>query len=106
MTRIDLHDARGAEQYREDVLRVWTDAFGAVDCAHDWRTTVWDRHRSRAGYRLATAHDAERLVGFAWGLGTVDDPSSPAVRLYLGCGWRKLGKQSVTDQVMGKVLDG
>ncbi len=37
-------------------------------------------------------------------LGTEDDPSSPAVRLYTSRGWRRLGKQSPTDQVMGKVL--
>lgn len=39
-------------------------------------------------------------------LGTVDDPSSPAVRLYLSRGWRRLGKQSPADQVMGKLLSG
>lgn len=39
-------------------------------------------------------------------LGTEDEPSSPAVRLYAGRGWRRLGKQSPTDQVMGKILGG
>lgn len=128
---------------------------------------MWDRHRARAAYRLATAYDGDRLVGFSWGytgqqgqfwsdfvldklgqavaewvgghfefvelavlpngrrqgvggrlhdqllaglphkralLGTEDDPTNPAVRLYLSWGWRRLGKQSLRDQVMGKVL--
>jgi hypothetical protein len=37
-------------------------------------------------------------------LGTADDPTSPAVRMYRSRGWRRLGKQSPSDQVMGKIL--
>lgn len=169
MVRVLLHDADAAAEHREDVLLVWNEVFGEVEDGDVWRESVWDRHRRRADYRLATAHDARRLVGFGWGytgqpgqfwsdfvletvgpavvdwvgghfefvelavlpdlrgrgigaqlhdtllgglphrralLGTEDDPTSPAVRLYTSRGWRRLGKQSPTDQVMGKLLDG
>lgn len=167
MIRIDLHDGDGAARHREAVLRVWNEVFGPLDDAEAWRTDVWDRHRARADFRLATAHDDDRLVGFGWGytgqrgqywsdlvldrlgltvadwvgghfelvelaalaevrgqgvggrlhdtllsdlphrralLGTTDDPRAPAVRLYTNRGWQRLGKQSPTDQVMGKDL--
>ena len=169
MIEIETHDGDAAAGHRDNVLRVWDEVFGAVEDADGWRETVWDRHRGRDGYRLATAHDGDRLVGFSWGytgergqfwsefvldqlgspledwvgghfefaelavlsdvrgqglggrlhdtllsgrphrralLGTEDDPSTPAVRLYLSRGWRRLGKQSPTDQVMGKILNG
>ncbi len=139
MIEIDLHDSFTAAGHREEVLRVWNEVFGAVEHANDWRETVWDRHRARAGYRLATAYDADLLVGGHFEfvelaalldvrgqgvggrlhdalltdlphhralLGAEDDPSTPAVRLYTKRGWRRLGKQSPTDQVMGKILDG
>lgn len=50
-----------------EILDVWTAAFGDVEDAEEWRTSVWDRHRSRAGFRLVTARDGERMLGFAWG---------------------------------------
>ncbi|GIF66446.1 hypothetical protein Ais01nite_44810 [Asanoa ishikariensis] len=52
-----------------DGLAVWPvyDAvFGDHDSYESWRDTVWDRHRMRAGFRLARAYD-EDLVGFAYG---------------------------------------
>lgn len=50
-----------------DVLEVWTSVFGAVEDADEWRASVWDRHRSRAGFRLVTAREGDELRGFAWG---------------------------------------
>jgi ribosomal protein S18 acetylase RimI-like enzyme len=48
--------------------------FGVHDAVfHDagdltaWLDTAWGRHLSRAGFRLATARETRRLVGFAWG---------------------------------------
>lgn len=167
MVQVDVHDGGAAAEHRDNVLQVWDESFGAVADTAEWRDTVWDRHRARADYRLATAYDGDRLVGFSWGytgqpgqfwsdfvldklgqavaewvgghfefvelavlpngrrqgvggrlhdqllaglphkralLGTEDDPTNPAVRLYLSRGWRRLGKQSLRDQVMGKVL--
>jgi len=169
MIKIALHDSHHAADHSDNVLHVWNEVFGGVGDAASWRETVWDRHRARADYRLATAYADDRLVGFSWGytgqrgqfwsdlvldqlgsllqdwvgghfefvelavlsdvrgqgiggrlhdallsdlphqralLGTEDIPSSPAVRLYTGRGWRRLGKQSPTDQVMGKILHG
>lgn len=169
MVQIALHEGIAAGQYGNGVLEVWNKSFGLVEDVAVWRETVWDRHRARADYRLATAHQGEHLVGFSWGytgqpgqfwsdfildqlgvavadwvgghfefvelavlpshrgrgiggrlhdtllaglphqralLGTTDDPSTPAVQLYTKRGWRRLGKQSPSDQVMGKILDG
>lgn len=38
---------------------------GAAD--EEWRDHVWDRLRTRRGFRLARAHAHGRLVGFAYG---------------------------------------
>ena len=169
MVHIALHNGDAAAEHREGVLHVWNESFGKVDDPSVWRDTIWERHRARADFRLATACDDDRLVGFSWGytgqpgqywsdfildklgpavhdwvgghfefvelavlpgargqgiggalhdqllaglpheralLGTNDDPTSPAVQLYLSRGWHRLGKQSPTDQVMGKLLNG
>lgn len=169
MAEIALHDARTAARHDREVLGVWNETFGDVDDPDAWHESIWERHRARSGYRLATAHEDGQLVGFSWGytgergqfwsdlvldrlgekvadwvgghfefvelavlpshrgqgigarlhdtllaglphqralLGTADDPSSPAVRLYTSRGWRRLGRQSATDQVMGKLLSG
>lgn len=50
-----------------EILDVWRGAFGDAADAEEWRSSVWDRHRSRAGFRLVTARDGERMLGFAWG---------------------------------------
>lgn len=56
-----------ASAHRDEVLGVWTAAFGPVNDPDEWAVSPWDRHRSRSGYRLAVAHDDGRLIGFAWG---------------------------------------
>lgn len=53
-----------------DGVELWplyADIFGGYDAYEDWRADVWDRHRARSGFRLARAHDAEGLSGFAYG---------------------------------------
>ena len=32
-----------------------------------WLDSPWGRHLARAGFRLATARESRRLIGFAWG---------------------------------------
>lgn len=67
MVQIVLHNSDAAAEHRENVVKVWNETFGPVDDANVWRETVWDRHRARSGYRLATAYDDDHLVGFSWG---------------------------------------
>jgi ribosomal protein S18 acetylase RimI-like enzyme len=63
---IERHDGQHAAVFRDEVAAVWRDVFGPLDL-EQWTTSPWDRHRARDGYRLVTARDAGRLVGFAWG---------------------------------------
>jgi GNAT superfamily N-acetyltransferase len=54
----------------QDTLEVWSvyDAvFGDLPEIDSWRSTTWDLHVARKGFRLARARDGERLVGFAYG---------------------------------------
>ncbi len=67
MVQVELHDGDAAAAHREAVLRVWEEVFGAVEDVVHWRETVWERHRARSGFRLATAHAGADLVGFGWG---------------------------------------
>ncbi len=67
MVTIGLLSAEQAAAHRDAVLAVWTTVFGQVEDPQAWTVSPWDRHRSRAGYRLALAHDDDRLVGFSWG---------------------------------------
>ena len=41
--------------------------FGPDGGFEAWRESPWERHRARTGFRLATARDEGRLVGFGWG---------------------------------------
>jgi ribosomal protein S18 acetylase RimI-like enzyme len=54
----------------EDTLELWSvyDAvFGDVADIDSWRSTTWDLHVAREGFRLARARDGGRLLGFAYG---------------------------------------
>lgn len=64
---IDTLSGAEAAAHREDVLSVWSAAFGPVENPEEWEASPWDRHRSRPGYRLVLAHDGDEKVGFAWG---------------------------------------
>ena len=65
MVQVDLHDSAAAAEHRENVLQVWNESFGAVDDTAAWQETVWERHRARADFRLSTAYDDDRLLGFS-----------------------------------------
>ena len=49
------------------VWPVYQAVFGDHASFDDWRDGVWDRHRTRAGFRFARAYDDQDLVGFAYG---------------------------------------
>ena len=54
----------------EDGARLWPvndSVFGDYCDYETWRASVWDEQRGRSGFRLARAHDADALVGFAYG---------------------------------------
>lgn len=63
---IERHDGEGAAEFRDAIAAIWHEAFGPI-ALDDWTESPWNRHRSRDGYRLITARDADRIVGFAWG---------------------------------------
>lgn len=56
-----------ADSLSDQVLHVWSRGLGPIDDPARWRTERWDRHRSREGFRLVTAHHFGDVVGFAYG---------------------------------------
>ncbi|WP_050722744.1 GNAT family N-acetyltransferase [Microbacterium sp. GCS4] len=67
MVTIETRAAAEADTHRDAVLTVWESVFGPVSDPEAWRVSLWDRHRSRAGYRLVLAWEDEQLAGFGWG---------------------------------------
>jgi ribosomal protein S18 acetylase RimI-like enzyme len=49
------------------LFELYDAVFGDQPDYATWRGEVWDRHTRRAGFRLATAYDGVRLVGFGYG---------------------------------------
>jgi ribosomal protein S18 acetylase RimI-like enzyme len=49
------------------LFEVYDAVFGDQPDYSTWRSEIWDRHTGRNGFRLATAYDGERLVGFGYG---------------------------------------
>jgi GNAT superfamily N-acetyltransferase len=49
------------------VWPVYESVFGDYSDYATRRAAVWDKHRARAGFRLARAYDGDTLVGFAYG---------------------------------------
>ncbi len=71
MTSYDLV-TRVTEADTEELWQVYDAVFGDRPDIDSWRSTTWDLHVARAGFRLARAYDAagdggRRLVGFAYG---------------------------------------
>jgi ribosomal protein S18 acetylase RimI-like enzyme len=63
---------RVTEADTEELWQVYDAVFGDRPDIDSWRSTTWDLHVARAGFRLARAFDAagdggRRLVGFAYG---------------------------------------
>jgi GNAT superfamily N-acetyltransferase len=53
-----------------DASALWTVYAGVFSDWSDrqaWQAAVWDKHRGRAGFRLARAYDSDVLIGFAYG---------------------------------------
>lgn len=66
MTSYDLVTSVTEAETRE-VWAVYDAVFADRPDLVEWRTSTWDVHRARAGFRLARAHHDGRLVGFAYG---------------------------------------
>ena len=71
MTSYDLV-TRVTEADTGELWQVYDAVFGDRPDIDSWRSTTWDLHVARAGFRLARAFDAagdggRRLVGFAYG---------------------------------------
>lgn len=66
MTTYDVVSAVSDEDSR-GIFAVYDAVFGDQPDYDAWRSGVWDRHTARPGFRLARAHDGERLVGFGYG---------------------------------------
>jgi ribosomal protein S18 acetylase RimI-like enzyme len=60
-------DATTTEADARELWPVYDAVFGDVADHDTWRDTVWDKHRSRGGFRLARAYEEGGLVGFAYG---------------------------------------
>ena len=56
-----------ADLLSDPVLHVWIRSLGPIEDPTRWRTERWNRHRSREGFRLVTAHHLGGVVGFAYG---------------------------------------
>lgn len=65
--RVDVVGGDAAASYADDVFPLYDKVFGDQPDESVWREERFDRHRSRREYRLALAHDGDRLIGFAWG---------------------------------------
>jgi ribosomal protein S18 acetylase RimI-like enzyme len=63
----DVLDAVGAAPLAAEVFEVYAAVFGAAGGIAAWCDSVWEPHRARADFRLATAREGGLLVGFAWG---------------------------------------
>ncbi len=66
-TTIELLDGEQAGQYADEVFAVYDEVFGDRPDRQEWRVDLFDRHRAREGFRLATAWEGDELSGFAWG---------------------------------------
>jgi ribosomal protein S18 acetylase RimI-like enzyme len=66
VTSYDLVTSVTEEDTRE-LWRVYDSVFADQPDLEEWRSSAWDRHTERDGFRLARAYDGGRLVGFAYG---------------------------------------
>jgi ribosomal protein S18 acetylase RimI-like enzyme len=51
----------------DELWPVYDGVFGDQTDYAGWRAGLWDRHVTRAGFRLVRAYDDRALVGFAYG---------------------------------------
>lgn len=64
---IRLQTPAEAKLLVDQVWPCYQEVFGDFEDYETWRTVLFDRHRTRAGYRLVTATDESGIVGFSWG---------------------------------------
>jgi len=67
VTRIETLDGAAAAPYADRVFAVYDAVFGDMPDEVVWRAELFDRHRERAGFRLALALEDDRVLGFSWG---------------------------------------
>lgn len=60
-------DESATEHDADELWPVYDAVFADQPDRETWQRDVWDRHRTRDGFRLARAHDDGGLVGFAYG---------------------------------------
>lgn len=66
MTELELHDASASADHADAVWTLYDAVFGDAESRESWRADLFDRHRGREAYRLATAYDGSSLLGFGW----------------------------------------
>ncbi len=66
VTTFALHDAAAAAEHADGVWRLYDAVFGDFSSRESWEEELWNRHRGRDGFRLATAYDDGTLLGFGW----------------------------------------
>jgi GNAT superfamily N-acetyltransferase len=65
---VTIRTARSAgESEAREIWPVYDEVFGDQPDYETWYDAVWSRHRDREGFRLARAHEQDRLLGFAYG---------------------------------------
>ncbi|MCA2216605.1 GNAT family N-acetyltransferase [Jidongwangia harbinensis] len=64
--RFRIDDSATAED-GASIWDVYQPVFGDYATFDTWCAAVWEKHRVRAGFRLARAYDGDVLVGFAYG---------------------------------------
>lgn len=61
-----VHDCTAAAAHADAVWALYDEVFGDVEHPETWQTSMWEPHRTRTGFRLATAYDVGTMCGFGW----------------------------------------
>jgi ribosomal protein S18 acetylase RimI-like enzyme len=64
---VDVVEAVTEAFARDELWPLYRSVFQDFDDTGTWREQVWDRHSTRAGFRMALARQGDALVGFAYG---------------------------------------
>jgi GNAT superfamily N-acetyltransferase len=67
LSTIETWPPERARQEAAEVFAVYHAVFRDAPDEADWRSSTYDRHVARDGFRLTAALDGDRLVGFAYG---------------------------------------
>jgi ribosomal protein S18 acetylase RimI-like enzyme len=66
MVNYEAHDGAAARDHEDAVWSLYDRVFADFADQATWHDAMWERHRTRDGFRLVTAYDAESLIGFGW----------------------------------------